>query len=107
MSNNDQTPEATRQSMKRRDFLQRAGWGSVGLTGLVIGVSRSRALAHPPSPYPEWIPPSDKPPKRGGILTLAATTDPPVLDPRLTNSVGLFQVATLGYNRLLPYPVAY
>src|SRR5712691_2443898 len=106
MSASDQAHRAARQSMKRRDFLRRAGWGSVGLTGLVIGTSRSRALAHPPSPYPEWIPPSDKPPKRGGILTLAATTDPPVLDPRLTNSVGLSQIATLVYNRLLRYPFA-
>jgi peptide/nickel transport system substrate-binding protein len=29
-----------------------------------------------------------------------------VLDPRLTNSVGLFQMATLAYNRLLRYPYA-
>jgi peptide/nickel transport system substrate-binding protein len=29
-----------------------------------------------------------------------------VLDPRLTNSVGLFQMATLTYNRLLRYPFA-
>src|SRR5215475_13068857 len=106
MSINDQAPGATRQAMKRRDFLKRAGWGSVGVTGILVGASRSPALAHPPSPYPEWIPPSDKPPKRGGILTLATTTDPPVLDPRLTNSVGLFQIATLTYNRLLRYPFA-
>jgi ABC-type transport system substrate-binding protein len=29
-----------------------------------------------------------------------------VLDPRLTNSVGLSQIATLVYNRLLRYPFA-
>ena len=104
MSSNDRTQGSIRQSMKRRDFLQRAGWGSVGVTGLIMGVSRSRALAHPPSPYPAWMPPSDKPPKRGGILTRVTATDPPVLDPRLTNSVGLFQMATLTYNRLLRYP---
>ena len=104
MSSNDPAQGSIRQSMKRRDFLQRAGWGSVGVTGLIMGVSRSRALAHPPSPYPSWIPPSDKPPKRGGILTRVTPTDPPVLDPRLTNSVGLFQMATLTYNRLLRYP---
>src|SRR5262245_1695279 len=103
MSSNDQTQGATRQAMKRRDFLQRAGWGSVGVTGLIIGASGSRALAHPPSPYPAWTPPSDKPPKRGGILTRASAWDPPVLDPRLTNSVGLFQMATLAYSRLLRY----
>src|SRR5262245_59352978 len=104
MSTNNPAQRATRQAMKRRDFLKRAGWGSVGVTGILVGASLSPALAHPPAPYPEWIPPSDKPPKRGGILTLAATTDPPVLDPRLTNSVGLFQIATLTYNRLLRYP---
>src|SRR5438105_14430767 len=104
MSTNDQAPGGTRQAMKRRDFLKRAGWGSVGVTGLIIGASRSPALAHPPSPYPSWIPASDKPPKRGGILTSATNTDAPVLDPRLTNSVGLAQMRTLAYNRLTPYP---
>ena len=106
MSANDQVPKAARQSLKRRDFLRHAGWGSVGVASLIIGASRSRVLAHPPSPYPSWIPPSDKPPKRGGILTRASAWDPPVLDPRLTNSVGLFQIATLTYNRLLRYPFA-
>src|SRR6266851_2674624 len=106
MSSNDQAQGATRQAMKRRDFLQRAGWGSVGVTGLIIGASRSPALAHPPSPYPSWTPPSDKPPKRGGVLTRASAWDPPVLDPRLTNSVGLSQMATMVYNRLLRYPFA-
>jgi peptide/nickel transport system substrate-binding protein len=106
MSTNDQAQGSTRQSMKRRDFLKRAGWGSVGVTGLIIGASGSRALAHPPSPHPSWLPPSDKPPKRGGVLTRVTATDPPVLDPRLTNSVGLFQMATLVYNRLLRYPFA-
>ena len=71
MSINDHAQRAMRQSMKRRHFLQRAGWGSVGVTGLIIGASGSRALAHPPSPYPAWSPASDKPPKRGGVLTLS------------------------------------
>src|SRR5215216_2553997 len=106
MSANDQVQGSTRQSMKRRDFLKRAGWGGVGATGLIIGVSCSRALAHPPSPYPSWTPPSAKSPRRGGILARASAWDPPVLDPRLTNSVGLFQIATLTYNRLLRYPFA-
>jgi len=39
-------------------------------------------------------------------MTRATATDPPVLDPRLTNSVGLSQIATLTYNRLLRYPFA-
>jgi peptide/nickel transport system substrate-binding protein len=106
MSANDQAHGAARQPMKRRDFLQRTGWGSVGLTGLIIGASRSRAFAHPPSPHPSWLPPSDKPPKRGGTFTFAAPWDPPVLDPRLTNSVGLFHFAGLVYNRLVRYPFA-
>src|SRR5882724_11495186 len=106
MSANDHAQGATRQSMKRRDFLRSTGWGSVGVTGLIIGLQRSRALAHPPSPYPSWTASSEKPPKRGGILTRASATDPPVLDPRLTNSVGLFQIATLTSNRLLRYPFA-
>src|SRR6266446_1139947 len=103
---NDQARGVAPQSMKRRDFVKRTGWGSVGATGLIMGTSRSRALAHPPSPYPSWAPPSDKPPKRGGLLMRASAWDPPVLDPRLTNSVGLFQIATLTYNRLLRYPFA-
>src|SRR5262249_14357935 len=106
MSVNDYAQGVTRQCMKRRDFLRRTGWGSVGVTGLIIGASRSRALAHPPSPYSSWTPASDKPPKRGGVLTRASAWDPPVLDPRLTNSVGLFQMGTLTYNRLLRYPFA-
>ena len=106
MPTNDQAQGTARQSMKRRDFLKRTGWGSVGATGLIVGMSRSRAFAHAPSPYASWLPASDKPPKRGGILTRASAWDPPVLDPRLTNSVGLFQIATLTYNRLLRYPFA-
>jgi peptide/nickel transport system substrate-binding protein len=106
MSNKNHTQGATWQIMKRRDFLKRAGWGSVGVTGFIMGASGSRALAHPPSPYPAWTPASDKSPKRGGVLTRATAWDPPVLDPRLTNSVGLFQMATLVYNRLLRYPFA-
>ena len=104
MATNDQARRTARQPMKRRDFLKRTGWGSVGATGLIVGMSRSRAFAHPPSPYAAWLAASDKPPKRGGLLTRASAWDPPVLDPRLTNSVGLFQIATLTYNRLLRYP---
>jgi len=106
MSANDRTTAATRPALTRRDFLQRAGWGSVGATALILGAQHSRALAHPPSKYPAWTPASDKPPKRGGILTRASAWDPPVLDQRLTNSVGLSQLAVLTYNRLLRYPYA-
>jgi ABC-type transport system substrate-binding protein len=106
MATNDQAQGTGRQPMKRRDFLKRTGWGSVGASGLIAGMGRSRASAHPPSPYAAWHAASSKPPKRGGILTRASAWDPPVLDPRLTNSVGLFQIATLTYNRLLRYPFA-
>src|SRR5919198_3812797 len=106
MCADDPSQIAARQPVNRRQFLTRLGLTGVAMTGLLIGVGRSRAFAHPPSPYPSWIPPSDKPPKRGGILTRASAWDPPVLDPRLTNSVGLFQIATLTYNRLLRYPFA-
>src|SRR5262249_16685614 len=56
------------------------------------------------SPYPDWVPPSPNPPKRGKLLTRASAWDPPVLDPRLTNSVGLSQFAALTSNRLVRYP---
>ena len=106
MPADDQSYRAARRQVSRRQFLTRAGWGSLGMTGFLVGVGRSRGFAHPPSPYPSWDPPSDKSPKRGGILTRASAWDPPVLDPRLTNSVGLFQLAALTYNRLLRYPFA-
>src|SRR5262249_42040527 len=106
MSTHEQARGATRQAMKRRDFLKRAGWGSVGVTGILVGASRLPALAHPPSPYPSWLPARDKPPTRRATFTFAAPWDPPVLDPRLTNSVGLFHFAGLVYNRLLRYPFA-
>jgi ABC-type transport system substrate-binding protein len=106
MSADSQSHGVGRQSLQRRDFLRRTGWGSVGMASLLLGMQRSRAFAHPPSTFPTWVPASDKPPKRGGVLTRASAWDPPVLDPRLTNSVGLFQIATLVYNRMLRYPYA-
>src|SRR4029450_10064431 len=105
MATNERVDGTPRLSIGRRDFLKQTGWATAAGTGLV-GLSRSRAFAHPPSPYAAWHPASGKPPKRGGIVTRASAWDPPVLDPRLTNSVGLFQVATLTYNRLLRYPFA-
>ena len=96
-----QTPR--RPQVTRRDFLKRAGWAGAGTTALAVGVGRGRAAAQPASPYPDWIPASPKPPKRGGVLTRASAWDPPVIDPRLTQSVGLFQFAGLTSNRLLRY----
>ncbi|HWM78155.1 MAG TPA: ABC transporter substrate-binding protein, partial [Methylomirabilota bacterium] len=78
--------------------------GTVALTPLVGGATRARVSAETASPYPDWIPPSTSPPKRGKLLTRASAWDPPVLDPRLTNSVGLFQIASLTSNRLVRYP---
>jgi peptide/nickel transport system substrate-binding protein len=87
--------------MQRRTFLQRAAWTSLGMTALGVGTTRRRAAAQPASPYPDWIPASPKAPKRGGVLTRASAWDPPVIDPRYTQSVGLFQFAGLTSNRLL------
>jgi peptide/nickel transport system substrate-binding protein len=99
-----QTPRPAR--VTRRDFLRRVGWTSAGLTALSIGAGRGRSAAQGASPYPDWIPVSSKPPRRGGVLTRASAWDPPVIDPRLTQSVGLFQFAGLTSNRLLRYAFA-
>src|SRR5947209_15398368 len=86
----------------RRDFLKRAAVTSAGMTALVVGADWQRASAA--SPYADWIAASPKPPKRGGVLTRASAWDPPVIDPRLTQSVGLFQFAGLTSNRLVRHP---
>ena len=88
--------------LNRRSFLKRVGWGGVGATALV-GASRRPSSAQSSSPYPDWIPASTKPPKRGGSIARASAWDPPVIDPRLTQSVGLYQFAGLVHNRLLRY----
>src|SRR5215813_6721157 len=100
----DPRPAHSRSRVSRRDFLKRAGLGAAAMTPLIGGVTGRRASAQPTSPYPDWVPPSSKPPKRGKLLTRASAWDPPVLDPRLTNSVGLSQIATLTSNRLVRYP---
>jgi len=88
--------------LNRRQFLTRAGWTGLGATALV-GAGRRRASAQAGASYPDWIPASPKPPKRGGVLTRASQWDPPVMDPRLTQSVGLYQFAGLVSNRLVRY----
>src|SRR5215510_13769721 len=85
----------------RREFLKTAGWGTVALTAGMAGTGRAPVFAAAPSKFPEWIPASSKPPKRGGTLARASAWDPPVMDPRLTQSIGLFQFAGLTSNRLL------
>src|SRR5207253_55190 len=94
----------TSMATTRRDFLKRAAVTSAGMTVLVVGADWQRASAA--SPYPDWIAASPKPPKRGGTLVRASAWDPPVIDPRLTQSVGLFQFAALTSNRLVRYPFA-
>src|SRR5206468_5469115 len=89
-------------SASRRDFLKRTGWGAMGLTAAAVA-GRTPATWAATAPYPEWIPASTKPPKRGGVLTRASQWDPPLIDPRLTQSVGLFQFAGLTSNRLVRY----
>src|SRR5881409_3954994 len=93
------TPGRIRPSrLNRREFVRISAAG-VGASALAVGAGRKRASAA--SSYPDWIPASPKPPKRGGVLTRASAWDPPVIDPRLTQSVGLFQFAGLTSNRLL------
>jgi peptide/nickel transport system substrate-binding protein len=92
-----------RPHVTRRDFLKRVGWSSAGMTALAVHTGRGRPAAQSVAPYPDWIPASPKPPKQGGVLTRASAWDPPVIDPRLTQSIGLFQFAGLTSNRLLRY----
>jgi peptide/nickel transport system substrate-binding protein len=93
----------TRRDVTRREFLKRTGWAGAGMTALVTGAGRGRATAQGAAPYPDWIPASTKPPKRGGVLTRASAWDPPVIDPRHTQSIGLFQFAGLTSSRLVRY----
>ena len=90
-------------SLNRREFLTRAAVGAAVLGAAVPG---SRASAQSTVSYPDWVPASTKPPKRGGVLTRASAWDPPVIDPRHTQSVGLFQFAGLVHNRLVRYSFA-
>src|SRR5262249_5215280 len=106
MPTQDQGPKGDRNRVTRRQFLRRAGWTGVGVGALAVGGLRARATAQTPSPYPDWIPAGTKPPKRGGTLTRASAWDPPMLDPRMTQSVGLFQFAGLTSNRLVRYTFA-
>ena len=84
--------------------LEQGAVTGVGMTAFAVGGDWSRSVAAPL--YPDWIPASPKTPKRGGVLTRASAWDPPVIDPRLTQSVGLFQFAGLTSNRLLRYAFA-
>jgi ABC-type transport system substrate-binding protein len=95
MPAHDSAPAPRRTSTRRR-FLGQAALGAAALA--VTPRRRAEAAA---SPYPDWIAVSTKPPKRGGTLTRASEWDPPMLDPRHTQSVGLYQFAGLTSNRLV------
>ena len=104
MSTNDQAQGATRQAMKRRDFLKRAGWGSVGATGLIIGASRSRcpgpsALALSLLDSPErQAPEARRHPDAGlGLGSARARSTPDEFR-------GALPDRDLVYNRLVRYP---
>jgi peptide/nickel transport system substrate-binding protein len=84
--------------LNRRDFMRLSAAG-VSATA-VLGTGRRAAAA---ASYPDWIPASPKPPKRGGVLARASAWDPPVIDPRLTQSIGLFQFMGLTSSRLIRY----
>ena len=87
--------------MNRRKFL---GWSAASATAIAVGGVRARASAQGSAPYPDWIPASTKSPKKGGALARASSWDPPVIDPRHTQSVGTYQFAGLVYNRLVRHP---
>ena len=104
MPSNHTHGEAAPLQVDRREFLKHTGRGGVGATVFLAGAGRAgRASAQSATPYPDWIPMSTKVPRRGGVMTRASSWDPPVLDPRLTQSVGLFQFAGLTSNRLVRY----
>jgi ABC-type transport system substrate-binding protein len=105
MATTDPRQPARSLQVTRRDFLRRAGWTGAGMTALAVHASRGRPAAQPAA-YPDWIAVSPKPPKPGGVLTRASAWDPPVIDPRLTQSVGLFQFIGLTSNRLLRHAFA-
>ena len=85
--------------VSRREFIQTSAAG-LGAAALLAGRPR-RASAN--SPYPDWIPRSDKPAKKGGSWARASAWDPPVIDPRYTLSVGTFQFVGLTNSRLVRY----
>ena len=55
-----------------QEFLERAGVTGAGAAALAAGIPRGRAWAQAGTSYPDWIPASTKPPKRGGALTRAS-----------------------------------
>ena len=101
MPSTDGQPTITRH-VNRREFLRDVGWGVAGVSALAAVGAPTRV--HASSQYPDFLPPSTKTAKKGGTLARASAWDPPVLDPRHTQSVGLYQFAGLVHNRLVRYP---
>jgi peptide/nickel transport system substrate-binding protein len=93
---------ARRSGVNRRDFIKTSAAG-LGAAALLAGHPRR---AHAASTYPDWIPRSDKPVKKGGTWARASAWDPPVIDPRFTLSVGTFQFVGLTNSRLVRYGFA-
>ena len=87
-------------TVDRREFLTRVGW-AVATTAVAVPTRKTQAAV--PSKYADWIPASTKPPKRGGTSPRTTAWDPPVIDPRLTQSIGFFQFAGLTSSRLVRY----
>src|SRR5437870_12502852 len=91
-----EVPMPADRGSNRREFMKAASWGSLAVTAGMVATGRTPAFAAAPSKYPDWIPASPKPPKRGGTLTRASAWDPPVIDPRLTQSVGRSEERRVG-----------
>jgi peptide/nickel transport system substrate-binding protein len=85
--------------VNRREFLAHVAVGTAVLSAGTVG----QASGQTASPYPDWIAASTKPPKRGGTMARASAWDPPVIDPRLTQSIGLFQFVGHTSSRLVRY----
>jgi len=96
----DDAGRAAFHRLNRRDFIRTSAAG-LGAAAVLAGSGRTASAAT--SPYPDWIARSDKPAKRGGSMARASAWDPPLIDPRLTQSVGLYQFVTLTSSRLVRY----
>src|SRR5262249_46323839 len=99
MSTNECRP---RHVLDRRAFLKQTAATSVGIALLAVGPDGPGAARS----YPDWTPGPRNTPRGGGALARAAGGAPPVIDPRLTQSIGLFQFAGLTSNRLLRHALS-
>ena len=74
MATPDRHQPDDRIRLNRRSFLKRVGWGGVGATALVGAGRRSSSAQTTPVTYPDWIPASTKPPKRGSTYPANSPT---------------------------------